>query len=309
MEHSTLSTNSNNGKHFQYVFSNQQLYNLVTKIIQKPFFMKNAKQELLWKELEANILYKYKNRFDKGETIHDTYIYNELHLFMNTRYYPICGEPNNESPGRSLSRVLDIQKILKHTGNPYIYKYVDIGCSEGGITSQLGKQLGCGDENIFGVDIIPPERAIHKHAFKYIQINEDENQLPFGENSVCLVTALMSLHHIKYAEKYIQEIYRILRPGSFFIMQEHDVSQIQQRISLDILHGMYSMVWCLEGRQENPLFCDNYYGEYKSRAEWRALMHKHGFILCELPHGMIFKSIPRKNMHSNFWDVFIKPNI
>jgi ubiquinone/menaquinone biosynthesis C-methylase UbiE len=226
---------------------------------------------------------------------------------MNTHYYPVYGFPNNESSGRSISRVIDIQQLLNSLNpNVYIHKYVDIGCSEGGITSELGRALGCGKENVYGIDILPPEKNKHQHLFQYIQIDETTQHLPFEDNSVCFVTAIMCLHHIKQSNVYIQEVFRILKPGGIFIIQEHNTETEYDRIKLDILHGMYCMVWAKEGYQENPRFCEEYIAWYKSKTHWDTLIRHSGFVGCTLPYSIKYKSIPRNNTHHNFWAMYQK---
>lgn len=290
---------------FIQALHNPVLYELILKITQKPFYLKNPKQELIWRDLEA-VLLKYKHH-SKYIYISDQTIYDELHQFMNAHYYSIYSLPHHENNGRSLCRVLDIQSILeKYFPNIFIYRYVDIGCSEGGITSELGKHLGCGLENVYGLDIIPPERAIHQTAFRYIQIHETEKRLPFMDNHICLATALMSFHHILNVEVYIEEIYRILLPGGILIIQEHDARNENDKIGLDILHGMYSMVWCGKGKRENEHFCSNYFANYKSREEWEELICSKGFTCIGVSSHLPFKSIAKRNIHRNYWEVFQK---
>jgi SAM-dependent methyltransferase len=290
---------------FSYIFSNPELYAQVIKIIQKPFYINNPKQKEIWNDLEQNVLAKYKY-ISKSGPLSDKVVYNALHLYMNTHYYPIYGYPNNESSGRSISRVIDIQQLLSLL-NVYIHKYVDIGCSEGGITAELGRAIGCGKENVYGIDILPPEKNKHKHLFQYIQVDADSLTLPFENSSVCFVTAIMCLHHIKQANAYIQEVFRILKPGGIFIIQEHNTETENDRIKLDILHGMYCMVWAKQGYQENPSFCEEYVAWYKSKTQWDTLIRNSGFNACAIPNTIKYKAIPRNNVHHNFWAMYQKP--
>lgn len=292
---------------FQTIFASQDLYNQICKIIQKPFYFNNPKQKELWNDLEQNVLTKFKY-ISKTGPVHDKVVYSALHVYMNKHFYPIYGYPNNENYGRSLSRVIDVQQLLTSlTPSLYIHKYVDIGCSEGGITSELGKALGCGKENVYGLDIIPPEKSIHKHHFQYKQIDANSCVLPFDNNSVCFVTAIMCLHHIQQSENYIHEVFRILKSGGVLIIQEHNTESLNDKIKLDILHGMYCLVWAKEGNQEDPQFCNNFKAWYKSKDTWNTMILAAGFQQCIIPQSVKYKSIPRNNIHSNFWAMYRKP--
>lgn len=290
---------------FQLSFSSSILFAAISKIIKKPFHSKNAQHELLWRDLDACVLSKYKYAA-KTREIADADVYADLHKYMNANYYRIYGFPANENAGRSISRLVDIQHIIGYVSpRPFIYKYVDIGCSQGGICGELGRALGCGRENVFGVDILPPEQIKNVDLFQYICVDADATTLPFADSSVCLVTCMMSLHHIFQHADYLREIYRILRPNGLLVIQEHDAQTRDQKIALDILHGLYCLVWCKEGERENPAFCDNYVAYYATRQEWEREIVAAGFAPVALP-ALPFVSIPKKNIHHNYWAVYVK---
>ncbi|KAF0973084.1 hypothetical protein FDP41_008588 [Naegleria fowleri] len=118
---------------------------------------------------------------------------------------------------------------------------LDIGCSEGSITQAVGHELGLTKENIHGLN----------NPIIYL-----------SNNSFSLVTALMSFHHIKNVEETIKEVYRILEPGGALIIREHDCSPPETSLTLDIMHGLYSLVW--SSPREMPNFCSEYFAEYRS---------------------------------------------
>lgn len=285
-----------------YVFSQNRtplFYKVVNKILQKPFGRTDEEQAMS-KQFFHKIVLKY-----KYNATSDSNIYLDMHNFMNTIVYPKIGYPDNESSSRSLSRVNDIVYMLNQIGsNNSPKKYVDIGCSEGGITQHLGKKLGL--SHVIGCDVIDPlkiKQVDVAATMEYVKI--ENNKLPFEDKSVDFATMLMCLHHVKDHEKYIEEIARIIEPGGLFVIQEHDAQTEDDKIALDILHGMYSIVWNKTGQMEDADFCKTYESFYKSREEWSALLLKNGFeeIRVSLDSKKI-RGIPRNNIHNNYWAVY-----
>lgn len=284
-----------------YVFSQNKtplFYKVVNKILQKPFGRTDEEQAMS-RQFYGKIVLKY-----KSNPAADSKIYMDMHKFMNSAVYPILGFPENESNSRSLSRVNDIVYLLNQIVPETPQTYVDIGCSEGGITQLLGEKLGL--QRVVGCDVLD-ESKIKRIAgtceMKYEKIVD--NNLPFADASVDFATMLMCLHHVKDHEKYIEEIARVVAPGGVFIIQEHNAQTNDDKLALDILHGMYSIVWNKTGQMEDADFCETYESFYKSREEWTALLLKYGFEEVDVnidPRKI--RGIPRNNIHNNYWAAY-----
>ena len=242
-----------------------------------------------------------------------------MHYFMNSYYYSKYGFQKNESNSRSLSRVNDILLYLDALNmcdikNKEEYVYVDIGCSEGGITQFLGKSLGL--NHVYGVDIVDESKItriddnndVHMEYIKLDMTKHTEYCLPFLDESVDLITILMCLHHINKNESCIKEISRTMKKGGYLIVQEHDAQTKEDKICLDILHGMYSIVWNEVGKVEDPNFCETYESFYKSRKEWTELILSNGFEeISDLKiNEKKIRGIPRNNIHHNYWAIYRK---
>ena len=255
---------------------NARLYYTVDKTLSKPFNFKNTEHRQLYAKLKKEIISLLKN------SANDYIIYNHIHEFLNIQLYPIDKYPNNENDDRADSRVDDIGKLVSSLSNSIpIHNFLDIGCSEGGITAKLGEYFGLINTNIMGIDIRKPKST---DGFTFIQTQSDNQQIPMDDNSVCFITALMVLHHTHNPENLVNEIYRVLKPGGIFLIREHDIDgkiDIDGKTFLDILHGLYSVSWAKEGYQENPDFCDNYYAVYRSRDIWTNIIEKYNFKLVQ----------------------------
>jgi ubiquinone/menaquinone biosynthesis C-methylase UbiE len=92
----------------------------------------------------------------------------------------------------------------------------------------------------------------------------------------------MVLHHTFKPEKIISEASRVLRKGGILLIREHDIdsdTDIDGKTFLDILHGLYCISWAKYGEQENPNFCNNYYGVYQSRDNWNNIVLQYNLEL------------------------------
>jgi ubiquinone/menaquinone biosynthesis C-methylase UbiE len=294
---------------------------LTIAYVQKGFNMKDRPQQTLFNVM----VYQLKTRFYRGGSDADAYTF--IHEFMNLCVYPIYGYPNNESQGRADSRCRDIQSIFQQSGVVMAKgaPLLDLGCSAGSITVGLGESLGVAPENRYGVDVLPPEKVAHAEGFTYLQVPEEAGvapRLPFHDASIGVVVMLMSLHHIKDPEGYMQEATRVLVPGGVVILKEHDVDGVacpEVADALDALHGLYSIAWARTGEQEDAAFPRGFYASYRSKEAWTKLATDNGLERVRVPevekwytmsachrdfrqpHGRI------RNAAFSYWAMFVKP--
>jgi ubiquinone/menaquinone biosynthesis C-methylase UbiE len=167
------------------------------------------------------------------------------------------------SQGRANNRTRQILKIIPPQLR--IYSMLDVGCSEGSITADLGYELGLEPKKIHGCDISEPKATV---GFQFTHLKKD-SELPYKSQSQSLITALMSLHHMKDCPAMLREIHRVLDDDGYFIIREHNVETNDLRIVLDIVHGMYAMVISDEKEMENFTV---HFAEYRRRTEWSNLI-------------------------------------
>ncbi len=284
---------------FKHVFSHPSRWEKLKQILHKAFNKKDSTQYILYNQLVKNIAIQFKH--DKNYTYTDYDVFMYIYQYLNEKYYPIYGYPNNESHNRSMARVIDIHDIYRQIkGKKIPASYLDIGCSRGTITSLLTNSMKI--QSAHAIDIID---ITNLHGIEYKQVSENESALPYPDENFDLITCLMSLHHIKNIESYINEIYRCLSPNGIIIIQEHDAQDFDDYIFLDILHGLYSMSWCKMGEQEDPHFCRNYSAQYYSKKHLNMLFKKSGFVKLEI-ESKKYDSIPRNNLFNNYWAVYRK---
>ena len=221
-----------------------------------------------------------------NNNMNDYDIYNNLrlHIYGNSilsassslsiSNNDINNDINNDS-NRTIhltNQILEcIPSRLRYNGT--IKKVLDFGCSEGGITSTLAKQLNLKKDEIYGVDT----RTIpHSDHYTFIKIFEEENVLPFANNSIDLIIASMVLHHINNQLQIIQEFKRIISNNGIVIIREHDCNNDRFGVFLDICHGLYSYV---DATVKWPGFTQEANMTYRSKNDWTNLIEDQGFTL------------------------------
>ena len=157
--------------------------------------------------------------------------------------------------------------------NLKIKKYLDFGCGDCKKTYYIGKKFGLNKENIIGADI--------EEWFDYSDETRDVDNITFldiskkidiEDNSISLITCIMSLHHIKELDKTIKELYRICEKGGYLVLIEHDSFTHFDHMLIDVEHGMFEMV-----QKNNEKYFNTYYSKYFNWIEWDLIMNYYGF--------------------------------
>lgn len=82
-------------------------------------------------------------------------------------------------------------------------------------------------------------------------VKADLNALPYADNSVDEIACIQVIEHIHYAEseKVISEMYRVLRPGGFAVIECPDIEVIAKRIvdtgeiTENTIQNLYGQYW------------------------------------------------------------------
>ena len=154
-------------------------------------------------------------------------------------------------------------------------KFLDICCGNGKKTEIFQKNLNLLKDNTYctDIDMWGPYKNRSKMPFQFKLIND--GKLDYQDNFFDLTTCMVSLHHVKDLNKFIDEIERITKPGGYFILVEHSVVTDYDRIFINIQHLLYTVLYDNRTNfMENPdfIYCHSMY-------EWNYIMMKHNFIL------------------------------
>lgn len=192
---------------------------------------------------------------------------------------------------RAKGRVKQILRLIPKFFKPHCI--LDIGCSEGSITSELGRSFDLDYKCIIGLDVRKDrqlqnneEKNPDDQLFTFVLV-KDGDPLPFQDESISLVTVIMALHHIKNPMNTLKEIYRVLEPGGYIVYREHDcgspyrngIEKDHKRFSifLDVVHAMYSCVLSSPREMSGKAFSNTFYSRYYSKQQWEKMVRKVGF--------------------------------
>jgi SAM-dependent methyltransferase len=118
-----------------------------------------------------------------------------------------------------------------------INSILDIGAGNAEITDKIAKALNVTSamavDQYKASEFIPLPNSIVTYAEVVDTI------LPAPNNSMDLVVAFMSIHHIKDTKKLFSEICRVLRTGGFLFFREHDVTNQETGRKMDDIHLKY----------------------------------------------------------------------
>jgi ubiquinone/menaquinone biosynthesis C-methylase UbiE len=109
-------------------------------------------------------------------------------------------------------------------------------------------------------------------VFTFIEIPSDS--VIEKINGIDLITSLTSLHSLLPSRRLdvIQECYRIVKNGGYFLVCEHDINEqdVDAKLFLDMYYNLREMVW--ERKRDTQR--TNY---YQTKEQWTTLIEQVGF--------------------------------
>lgn len=112
-----------------------------------------------------------------------------------------------------------------------VRRMLDLGCSDGSLT--LAIKEACGAEEVYGIDIDANALKIaQQRGIKVFCINLDQGQLPFKDQTFCLVSICGLLEFLDNPDNVIAESHRVLRKGGFLLLHARNLANWANRLSL-----------------------------------------------------------------------------
>jgi tocopherol O-methyltransferase len=138
---------------------------------------------------------------------------------MHHGYYGADGKTKKE---RRQAQIDLIEELLKWSQVDSASNILDVGCGIGGSTLYLANKY---QANATGITLSPVQAERAKERARGLGLGERVNfqvanalEMPFADNSFDLVWSLESGEHMPDKVKFLQECYRVLKPGGKIIM-------------------------------------------------------------------------------------------
>lgn len=114
------------------------------------------------------------------------------------------------------------KKIIKMLEANQNATLLDLGCDDGAWTIQLAKKINT--KIIYGVEVVD-SRIIKSQEKGIIITKTDLNSiLPYANNYFDVIHANQVIEHLHNTDNFIDEIYRILKPGGYAIISTENLS-------------------------------------------------------------------------------------
>jgi tocopherol O-methyltransferase len=138
---------------------------------------------------------------------------------MHHGYYGADGKTRKE---RRQAQIDLIEELLKWSQVDAASNILDVGCGIGGSTLYLANKY---QANATGITLSPVQADRAKERARGLGLGERVNfqvanalEMPFADDSFDLVWSLESGEHMPDKVKFLQECYRVLKPGGKLIM-------------------------------------------------------------------------------------------
>uniref|UniRef100_A0ACD5GUX9 Methyltransferase domain-containing protein n=1 Tax=Desertifilum tharense IPPAS B-1220 TaxID=1781255 RepID=A0ACD5GUX9_9CYAN len=137
---------------------------------------------------------------------------------MHHGYY---GPTGREQKERRQAQIELIEELLKWGQVQQPQHILDVGCGIGGSSLYLAEKFQAA---VTGITLSPVQAARAEVRAQTANLSQvqfqvaDALNMPFAEGSFDLVWSLESGEHMPDKQKFIQECYRVLKPGGMFLM-------------------------------------------------------------------------------------------
>ncbi|MDZ7958468.1 MAG: methyltransferase domain-containing protein [Aulosira sp. DedQUE10] len=138
---------------------------------------------------------------------------------MHHGYY---GPDGTEKKDRRQAQIDLIEELLHWAGVETAENILDVGCGIGGSSLYLAEKFHA---KATGMTLSPVQAARAKERAQNLNLSDrsqflvaDAQAMPFADNSFDLVWSLESGEHMPNKIKFMQECYRVLKPGGKLIM-------------------------------------------------------------------------------------------
>ncbi|MEO1186898.1 MAG: methyltransferase domain-containing protein [Cyanobacteria bacterium J06636_27] len=200
---------------------------------------------------------------------------------MHHGYYGADGKEQKE---RRTAQIDLIEELLRWSEVQQAENILDVGCGIGGSSLYLAQKYNA---NATGITLSPVQaRRASERAIEFglqdranFQVADALN-MPFEDNSFDLVWSLESGEHMPDKQKFLQECYRVLKPGGKLIL----------------------VTWCHRSTNESTLTADE-----KKHLEQIYEVYCLPYVISLPEYEEIARQLPLQNIRTADWSTAVAP--
>jgi tocopherol O-methyltransferase len=200
---------------------------------------------------------------------------------MHHGYY---GADGTEQKNRRQAQIDLIEELLNWAGIEGAENILDVGCGIGGSSLYLAAKF---QAQATGITLSPVQAARATERAKEAGLSgrsqflvANAQAMPFDDNSFDLVWSLESGEHMPDKTKFMQECYRVLKPGGTLIM----------------------VTWCHRPTDETPLTADE-----QKHLEDIYRVYCLPYVISLPEYEAIARQLPLNNIRTADWSVAVAP--
>lgn len=107
---------------------------------------------------------------------------------------------------------------------------LDCGCDDGEWTLKLGSRIGA--VRLYGIEIVEERRQAALRKGVLAKPGDLNERFPFGDEQFEIVHANQVIEHLRDTDRFIQEIWRTLKPGGYAVICTENLSSWHNIVSL-----------------------------------------------------------------------------
>ncbi len=152
---------------------------------------------------------------------------------------------------------------------------LDVGCGDGLLTRRLAESIGT--THVIGTEAHHPTAL--EAARKGIKMYQSNLNVPFplADASVDVVHACQLIEHIYDLDVFVDEIYRVLKPGGYALIATVNIASWHNIAAMILGWQPFTYVFITQKRVGNPL---TIHGMNEENTKWRC--HVHPFTMRAL---------------------------
>jgi ubiquinone/menaquinone biosynthesis C-methylase UbiE len=137
---------------------------------------------------------------------------------------------------RITERLSHIIKLIKPGAQ--IDQVLDVGCGDGCITEGIAKHFKIIVNAVDVMTKLPEERI----GVTYSKLSDGTTPTLLPDCSIDMVTCFVSIHHFENVSRMLSDIQRVVRPGGYLFIREHDVDpdDFNKKKYIDDVHKKYN---------------------------------------------------------------------